>query len=541
VLRSEPRAWALALFYFLTFGGFVAFAIYLPTLLRDLFGLSIADAGARAAGFVLVATLCRPLGGVLSDRIGGARVLGGVFLALVPFTLLLVWTSMVPFTVGALGCAMLLGFGNGAVFKLVPEYFPKSTGTVTGLVGAIGGLGGFFPPLLLGFLRDQVGVLWPGFLLLTAVSLALWLVNQRVFLRVQVAAEKEAPALDRRASQQLRAASWATLAAGLLVAAIAIGSRNLRNFDAALVVYTFAIIFALWGATYHYWVWLQKPPTRRFWQRGWQLLREEPVAVLLARAARVAVTHLFLQSFIWRRARSRWWAHQLLFWGCLLAVAITFPLAFGWVHFRTPAEDPGRYVTYLFGFPVGSFALHTAIAWLVFHGLDVAAVLVIAGISLALARRLRDRGALAVQSFDRDFLPLILLMAVSVTGLGLTVSTTWLGGGFYQFLALLHAMTVVAVLLYLPFGKFFHIVQRPAQIGVKLYQQAGTRRPGAACPRCGQRFASRMHIEDLREVLGELGFDYSMAGPAGHWQAVCPPCKRRAVAAAQLRSRGTNP
>src|SRR4029077_20292445 len=74
---SQPLAWVLSLFYFLTFGGFVAFSIYLPTLLKDQFGLRPADAGFRAAGFVVLATLLRPLGGWLSDRLGGARVLFG--------------------------------------------------------------------------------------------------------------------------------------------------------------------------------------------------------------------------------------------------------------------------------------------------------------------------------------------------------------------------------------------------------------------------------------------------------------------------------
>ena len=141
VLARERLAWALAAFYFLTFGGFVAFSIYLPVLLRDTFGLTTADAGFRTAGFVILATAMRPVGGWLADRIGGARVLRGVFHGVAPFALLLAWPSIVPFTVGALGCAALLGLGNGAVFKLVPQYFPAATGTVTGLVGAMGGLG----------------------------------------------------------------------------------------------------------------------------------------------------------------------------------------------------------------------------------------------------------------------------------------------------------------------------------------------------------------------------------------------------------------
>jgi MFS transporter, NNP family, nitrate/nitrite transporter len=138
VLTAEKLSWALSAFYFLTFGGFVAFSIYLPTLLRDQFGLTITDAGFRTAGFVVLATLLRPVGGTLSDKIGGARVLSGVFLGIIPFALLLMWPSMLPFTVGALGCAALLGLGNGAVFKLVPQFFPANTATVTGLVGAMG-------------------------------------------------------------------------------------------------------------------------------------------------------------------------------------------------------------------------------------------------------------------------------------------------------------------------------------------------------------------------------------------------------------------
>ena len=181
VLRRAPTAWLLGAFYFLTFGGFVAFSIYLPTLLRAQFGLAPADAGFRAAGFVVLATLMRPVGGWLADRIGGAQVLSWVFGGVALFSLLLTWPSMVPFTVGALGCAMLMGLGNGAVFKLVPEHFPKDTGTVTGLVGALGGLGGFFPPLLLGVFHDQLGAIWPGFLLLSATALLLRAANQRVF------------------------------------------------------------------------------------------------------------------------------------------------------------------------------------------------------------------------------------------------------------------------------------------------------------------------------------------------------------------------
>ena len=533
VFRRDRRALVLALFYFLTFGGFVAFSIYLPTLLKDQLHLSPADAGFRSAGFVVLSTLVRPLGGWLADRIGGARVLSGVFLGIIPFGLLLCWPAVVPFSVGALACAALLGVGNGAVFKLVPQHFPGDVGTVTGLVGAMGGLGGFFPPLVLGIFRDRLGIVWPGFLLLTALAAVLWFVNDRVFARHEAAVSL--PPEWTKAAERIRAGAFATLVTAFLVASIVVGSRNLRGFDPALVIYTFAVIFAAWGTAYHYRVWLSKPPTRLFWERSWELMRREGVLRSLAELTRTAATHLVAQTFIRRRSVLRWWMHQLLFWGCLLAAAITFPLVFGWIHFETPDEAPTTYVTYLFGFPVMSFPLGGVTAWLVFHGLDISAFLVLGGIALALWRRMSDGGARALQIFSRDLFPLVLLFAISVTGLALTVSTTWLRGIGYDFLSILHAITVIGTLLFLPFGKLFHVFQRPAQLGVKLYQAVGEAGEGAFCASCGERFASKMQIDDLRRVLPELGFDYSVPGPAEHWQAVCPACKRRALGRAQLR------
>ncbi len=179
----------------------------------------------------------------------------------------------------------------------------------------------------------------------------------------------------------------------------------------------------------------------------------------------------------------------------------------------------------------------TVMSWLLFHILDFAAILVLIGVGLSLWRRMRDKGALAVQTFALDFFPLFILTAISITGLALTVSTIWLRGDFYDFLSIIHAITVIMGLLYLPFGKFFHIFQRPAQLGVKLYHEVGERSEGAICIRCKERFASRMHIEDLNDVLAQLGFDYSMPGPAKTWQEICPPCKRKSLASAVLRMR----
>lgn len=182
-LKQSKTAWVLSLFYFLTFGGFVALALYMPTFLREIFNLSATDAGARTAGFVVLATLMRPVGGILADKIGGSKVLLFVFVVIAVLSLFLSFDTIVPFTIGALGCAAALGLGNGAVFKLVPQYFPKETGTVTGLVGAFGGLGGFFPPIELGLVKDATGSYTIGFALLAAFSILCLAVNYFYFLR----------------------------------------------------------------------------------------------------------------------------------------------------------------------------------------------------------------------------------------------------------------------------------------------------------------------------------------------------------------------
>ena len=168
----DRKTWVLGMYYFLTFGGFVAMAIYLPLLLTDMFSLTPQSAGLRTAGFVVVATTARPLGGILADRWGGRRILEIVFPVTAAMAALLCIPSMVTVTLGALGMAVAIGLGNGAVFKLVPQYFPGAVGSVTGLVGAAGGLGGFFPPLVLGVVKQVTGGYALGFVLLSLFALA---------------------------------------------------------------------------------------------------------------------------------------------------------------------------------------------------------------------------------------------------------------------------------------------------------------------------------------------------------------------------------
>jgi len=147
-----------------------------------------------------------------------------------------------------------------------------------------------------------------------------------------------------------------------------------------------------------------------------------------------------------------------------------------------------------------------------------------------------DHGAVTLQLFAQDILPLVLLFAISVTGLMLTASYTWMKGYGYDFLAILHAITVIVTLLYLPFGKLFHIFQRPAQIGVSFYKDAGSRGEQALCRRCKKPYAPPMMIHDLMIVERELGFSYEMDHGAEHYQHICPRCRRALFGLAQGRA-----
>lgn len=172
VFAQGWRPWALTVFYFLAFGGFVAMYLYLPKLLVGVYALQKPDAGARAAGFALLAVLARPLGGYLSDRIGAHRVLAVCFTAttLLAAALAGLYTSMVPLTISCLSLAVMFGLGTGAVFKLVAVEFPDEVGAVTGVVGAAGGLGGFFPPLVMAFVKSATGSYGLGFALLAVTA-----------------------------------------------------------------------------------------------------------------------------------------------------------------------------------------------------------------------------------------------------------------------------------------------------------------------------------------------------------------------------------
>ncbi len=170
-----PVTWQLCFLYAVGFGGFVAFSVYLPAYLRTAYGLDANDAALRTAGFVVLAVIARPTGGWLSDRLRPVPVLVWCFTGVALFAVVQAFQPplMPVATVAFLAMAALLGAASGAVFALVGKVAPADkVGTVTGLVGAAGGLGGFVPPLVMGWVYGVEGSYAIGLMLLSDVALA---------------------------------------------------------------------------------------------------------------------------------------------------------------------------------------------------------------------------------------------------------------------------------------------------------------------------------------------------------------------------------
>ena len=357
-----------------------------------------------------------------------------------------------------------------------------------------------------------------------------------------------------RLGQRSMAIIFGVVAGLALVALIAIGSRGFHWFDSALIGYAVASIFAFAAVTYKYTFWLMRPQTGRYFWRSWQLFLSlenfRRYTTLIPRA----ILDLFTQQFIRRRAWYRWLTHQCIFWGVVLSCLITFPLTFGWLRFTQPPNGERQHQIWVFGFPFFSFDPNSLFAFVVYHALDLSAILLFVGLILAFHRRFHDLALIAVQRFRFDIVPLALLLAIVVSGLALTADSAFFGGAYYWFISLSHQAIVVLWLISLPFGKFFHIIERPATVGVELYWRTGDDATQRECPRCGQPFAPARFVADLKRTLYDIGQNYAVseqetptsadrsereAATGGvWWQDFCPDCKRIMRGQANLAALG---
>lgn len=157
-LSKNYKLYYLSLWYFITFGAFVAFGIFLPNFLVDHFSIDKVDAGIRSGIFIALATFLRPVGGVIGDKFNAVQALIIDFVIMIIGALILSLSShIVLFTIGCLAISICAGIGNGLIFKLVPSYFSKEAGSANGIVSMMGGLGGFFPPLVITFVTRITG------------------------------------------------------------------------------------------------------------------------------------------------------------------------------------------------------------------------------------------------------------------------------------------------------------------------------------------------------------------------------------------------
>lgn len=177
-------AWVFCFFYSITFGGFVGMASFLSIFFHDQYGLNTVSAGDFVTLCVLAGSFFRPIGGWISDKVGGIRVLQTLFFLITVLFVLVSFLLPFPLEMGALFLVMTaLGLGNGAVFQLVPQRFGKEIGIITGIVGAAGGLGGFFLPSLLGWMKDATGTFATGYLIIACIAaggfITMWIIGQR--------------------------------------------------------------------------------------------------------------------------------------------------------------------------------------------------------------------------------------------------------------------------------------------------------------------------------------------------------------------------
>jgi hypothetical protein len=321
--------------------------------------------------------------------------------------------------------------------------------------------------------------------------------------------------MDRAFASKFAKMYFLTVLALLIL--VYLGTRFFAHIDLALYGYMVGTLVFIGGFFYRFIAWAERPPTKLILKKGLKLLfrRSTP---------QTSVEHLATYRFIWNRGLYRWTQHVLLGWGCVLSCMVTFPLVFGWMYF-TMGEN-GLYTVVGFGLNIMQVKADGWIAFLFYNALNITAFMVIAGVCMALYRRIKNMQARAEQTFVYDFLPLYLLLFISITGLVLTGSNVFLHGWGHPVISLIHQWSVILTLIYLPFGKLAHIPFRPMSVLAKNYREVYGERQMKACKVCGAAFVSTEQSNDVIQVLKQNDISFQMQ-EGYHLAELCLPCRRK--------------
>ncbi|WP_426452157.1 hypothetical protein ACP26L_08900 [Paenibacillus sp. S-38] len=302
-----------------------------------------------------------------------------------------------------------------------------------------------------------------------------------------------------------------------LIILMYLGSRLFTHIDLALYGYMVGTVVFIGGFFYRFMAWADRPPTRLILTKGLRLLFRKSTP-------KTAADQLVVYKFIWNRGWYRWTQHILLGWGCILSAFVTFPLVFGWMYFTM--GDNGYYTVVGFGIDLMKVKADGILAFFFYNALNFTAMMVIGGVCMALYRRLKNMQARAEQSFVYDFLPLYLLLFISITGLLLTFSNVFLHGWGHPVMSMIHQWSVIVTLIYIPFGKLAHIPFRPMSVLARNYREHYGQQAPKPCRVCGTHYVSTEQAQDVMNVLKTNGMEFTT--PEGYQLAeLCLPCRRK--------------
>ncbi|MED4017479.1 MFS transporter [Sutcliffiella cohnii] len=311
-----------------------------------------------------------------------------------------------------------------------------------------------------------------------------------------------------------------------------VSTDSFLHFDMALLGYFLSsIIFAI-GITIRMCAWLIRPATHQVMKRSFSNLKNRKRKKRNVKAiAKTAFENIVLQKFIFKRGIWRGVQHIMIAWGCIGSFAITFGLTFGWLRFDL--IDPSTYQIVMFNIPTMKMAANGFLASLIYNGLNITALMVLLGVVMALIRRNKSQDVKVTQRVEIDLFPLYLLLAVTVSGLVLTVSYAFLNGFLHHYLTLIHQVTVVMLLVYFPFGKLFHFPIRPLATAVPMNYQEELKVDTRECAKCKTTYSSDDQISDVKAILGAQSFDLKLADGT-YLSDYCPACRRRIRAMKQM-------